>query len=220
MNKISKAALFAQNAHKSQKYGDRPYIYHLIDTAATARTIGADEDVIAACCLHDVLEDTPLSYNDVKKEFGERIADIVYAVTDELGKNRKERKERTFGKIRANPDAILVKLCDRIANMRNAKYQNQRMYTMYLDEYESFLKELDLDWLVQVSKPVSLAVEELSKLAVPLEFNDWYDLNESAINIELAENGADREMDFNPEAEFDKRYQKYLSKHEKHLNKV
>ena len=41
------------------------------------------------------------------------------------------------------------------------------------------------------------------------DFDEWYDQNEEAINIELAESGADREMDFNPELEFEKRYVKY-----------
>jgi hypothetical protein len=44
-----------------------------------------------------------------------------------------------------------------------------------------------------------------------LTFNEWYDLNEELINIELAENGADREMDFNCEDEFEKRYEIYLN---------
>ena len=43
-----------------------------------------------------------------------------------------------------------------------------------------------------------------------LSFEDWYDLNEDAINIELAESGADRELDFNPEREFDRKYEQYL----------
>jgi hypothetical protein len=44
-----------------------------------------------------------------------------------------------------------------------------------------------------------------------LTYEEWYDLNEDEINIELAENGADREMDFNPEDEFNKRYETYLN---------
>ena len=43
-----------------------------------------------------------------------------------------------------------------------------------------------------------------------LTYDEWYDVNEDNINIELAETGADREMDFNPEYEFEKRYEKYL----------
>ena len=43
-----------------------------------------------------------------------------------------------------------------------------------------------------------------------LTFDEWYDLYEDEINIELAENGADREMDFDPELEFEKRYQEYM----------
>ena len=88
--------------------------------------------------MHDVLEDTHLSYNDIKKEFGEDIAELVYAVTDELGRNRKERKEKTYPKIKGNPKAIAVKLCDRIANVREAKSSASKMFRMYKDEHAEF----------------------------------------------------------------------------------
>ena len=59
------------------------------------------------------------------------------------------------------------------------------------------------------SKDMSLQKTKMSK--EELTFDEWYNLYEDEINIELAENGADREMDFDPELEFEIRYQKYLN---------
>ena len=99
MKQKEKAILFAEHAHHGQQYGLYPYVYHLKQVAEIAEEIGFDEDIIIACYfLHDIIEDTPLSYNDVKKEFGEDVAELVYAVTNELGRNRAERHEKTFPK--------------------------------------------------------------------------------------------------------------------------
>lgn len=150
MTTKEKAFLFAEQAHFGQHYGLYPYSYHLKQVADVAEEIGFDESIVIACILHDILEDTHLSYNDVKKEFGEDIAELVYAVTDELGRNRKERKERTFPKIKANPKAIAVKLCDRIANVREAKISadkpfgtsDSKMLKLYKQEHLEFYTEL------------------------------------------------------------------------------
>ncbi len=137
-----KAKLFAETAHQHQMYGHFPYIYHLSQTAEIAEEIGFGEEIITACYLHDVIEDTPLSFHDVEEEFGTEIAEIVYAVTDELGHNRKERKERTLPKIKANPKAIAVKLCDRISNIRHSSQHDQKMLKMYKKEHLEFYTQL------------------------------------------------------------------------------
>jgi len=67
----------------------------------------------------------------------------------------------------------------------------------------------DIEWLYRNPPPV-VEICEIFK-DHPLSFEDWYNINEDEINIELAENGADREMDFNPEKEFEKRYEKYIN---------
>jgi hypothetical protein len=64
-------------------------------------------------------------------------------------------------------------------------------------------------WLYRNSPPLTTLVEIYYSEKLPYE--KWYDLNEERIYIELSENGADREMDFNPEKEFEKRYETYLS---------
>ena len=72
------------------------------------------------------------------------VAEIVYAVTDELGRNRKERKEKTYPRIAANKDAIAVKLCDRIANVQESSKTNHRLYKMYQKEQADFKAALNL----------------------------------------------------------------------------
>lgn len=100
------------------------------------------DDVAKACICHDILEDTNNSYNDLVKVIGVTAADMVYNVTDELGKNRKERKERTLPKIKACRYSTYVKLMDRLANVYYSADVKSRMYTMYQDEHPEFITSL------------------------------------------------------------------------------
>lgn len=77
-------------------------------------------DVCAmAVWAHDLIEDTRTSYNDVKMYLGQAVADVVYALTNEKGKNRAERaNDAYYAGIRLTRGAVFVKLCDRIANVR------------------------------------------------------------------------------------------------------
>lgn len=146
MNKIDKAFMVAEKAHANQTYGDVfPYIYHVKEVYNIAKELGFDEEILIASILHDVLEDSDLSYNDIKKIFGEAITEIVYCVTDELGRNRKERKEKTLPKIKANWKATVVKICDRIANVSHSKEHSNRMFEMYKKEQKLFVTELTCD---------------------------------------------------------------------------
>jgi (p)ppGpp synthase/HD superfamily hydrolase len=96
------------------------------------------DDVAKACICHDILEDTNNSYNDLAKVIGVSAADMVYNVTDELGKNRKERKERTLPKIKACRYSTYVKLMDRLANVEYSNGAKSRMFSMYQDEHTAF----------------------------------------------------------------------------------
>jgi (p)ppGpp synthase/HD superfamily hydrolase len=96
-----------------------------------------------AVWAHDVCEDCRVSYNDVKNQLGEEVADIVYAVTNDKGKNRKERAgDKYYEGIRNTPGAVFVKLCDRIANVQYGKMTKSRMFEMYKKENDHFLKSL------------------------------------------------------------------------------
>jgi (p)ppGpp synthase/HD superfamily hydrolase len=142
MNNKERSLLVADKAHASQAYDIYPYGYHIRQVVKIAEELGYDESIIVASALHDTLEDTELSYNDIKKAFGKEVAEIVYCVTDELGRNRKERKEKTYPKIRSNWKATVVKICDRIANLQHAKLYNSRLYEVYQSEHEDFCRNL------------------------------------------------------------------------------
>jgi hypothetical protein len=107
---------------------------------------GGDETVTlrTACNIaiwgHDLIEDTRVSYNDVKDHLGQEAADIIYAVSNEKGKNRKERANAKYYEgIWNTPGAVFVKLCDRIANVQYSKMTKSRMFEMYKKENDHFM---------------------------------------------------------------------------------
>lgn len=116
---------------------------------------------------HDLLEDCRVSFNDASTHLGPEAADIIFAVTNEKGKNRKERaNDAYYTGIRNTKGAVFVKLCDRIANVQYSKMTKSRMYEMYKGENEHFLEQLGckdgrtLDCVL----PYISMVEYLSKL--------------------------------------------------------
>jgi len=137
---LKKAAYFAISKHGNQMYKKLPYFYHLEQVVQTLEFFGygTEENILIAGYLHDIIEDTPTSYNELVQNFNIEVAEIVYAVTDELGKNRKERKLRTMPKIKANRKAIVVKLADRITNVSSGGELND----MYIQEYKQFREDL------------------------------------------------------------------------------
>lgn len=133
-----KAKKFAIRLHAGQEYGEGvPYDFHLEDVVTTLEFFGIHSgELKAAAWLHDILEDTKIRYSTLVSEFGKYIADIVYNVTDELGKNRKERHEKTYPKIKTDPLAIIIKLADRISNVKYS-YLNDTQY----GKFEMYKKE-------------------------------------------------------------------------------
>lgn len=126
-----------------------PYEFHLRMVATAANDFlhllpkTLRETCEIAAYGHDLIEDTRVSYNDVKTVLGEQAADIVYAVSNEKGKNRKERaNEKYYKGIRETPGAVYVKLCDRIANVQYSKMTQSRMFEMYRKENEIFVQSL------------------------------------------------------------------------------
>ena len=128
------ARLVALRAHGLQPYDEIfPYEKHLDDVVDVLKRFGFSGRFIVAAYLHDSIEDGALSYNKIKHHFGFEVAEIVYCVTDELGRNREEKKRKTLPKTASNLDAIIVKLADRIANLEHGGKVD-----MYQKEYEEF----------------------------------------------------------------------------------
>lgn len=134
----------------AQVYQDFNYLLDYDFTYFTGeRIVRPDVEVSEgkACHLavwgHDLIEDTRVSYNDVKVHLGQEAADIVFAVTNEKGKNRKERaNDKYYEGIRNTKGAVFVKLCDRIANVQYSKMTKSRMFEMYGKENQEFTKSL------------------------------------------------------------------------------
>jgi len=97
--------------------------------------------------LHDVMEDCRISYEELSIMFGVEVADLVYALTNELGKTRSDIVKRTYPKIRDHGDlAIFVKLCDRIANTEaSLRDGNEKYRSLYFLEYFYFKQALKTD---------------------------------------------------------------------------
>lgn len=138
-----RAKWWASAAHAGQLYEENlPYDFHLDKVVQTATAFGLTDSVfLCACRLHDVMEDTRKSYNDVMRDFGEEVAEMVYAVTDERGRNRKERHEKTYPKTRAHGRAVALKLCDRIANVQHGLVNDGKV-AMYAEEFDGFFQAL------------------------------------------------------------------------------
>jgi (p)ppGpp synthase/HD superfamily hydrolase len=180
--KIVRAYAYALEAHKNQTYGDSSYAVHIINVVTTAlRFINnvkpeLREEVVQACSLHDTMEDAGIAYSELKNRFGEFVADTVYDVTNEKGKSRKEKNERTIASMSKNRNAVFVKLCDRIANTSYSLENNSQMHEMYASEYGHFKRmlyvpgeyddmwsELDAVSLSRTVTPAELRVESSGK---------------------------------------------------------
>jgi len=147
----SKIIAFAIDAHNkvNHHYDNYPYSVHLSMVAMYAVKYidciptQVQDIVINACWLHDTIEDCRLTYNDIVKISNLNVADLVYAVTNEKGKNRTERaNDKYYEGIRNIPFAKFVKLCDRLANIKYSDDTNSDMYHKYGEEHEHFLKSL------------------------------------------------------------------------------
>jgi (p)ppGpp synthase/HD superfamily hydrolase len=139
MSSLEDVKKFAMERHGDQRYSSGPYSVHLAAVSAVLSRFGiTDEKLHKAAWLHDVVEDTETTLEEVSSLFGEEVADLVYRVTNEEGKNRKERHAKTYPKIYESNDAITLKLADRIANTEQSVKENNVLLEMYKREYPQF----------------------------------------------------------------------------------
>lgn len=133
------ARAYAIEAHGDQPYGDQPYVVHLDAVAELVRCYGEQAEVLAY--LHDVIEDTARTQDDLAAVFGRYLAKCVADISDEPGRNRRERKaatNRKLSRIEGGPVPI-VKPADRLANMRSCLLEGKSsLVQMYRKEYPAF----------------------------------------------------------------------------------
>ncbi|MFH0837713.1 MAG: HD domain-containing protein, partial [Patescibacteria group bacterium] len=130
--RILKAYEFARKAHEESDHPFResgePYIQHPLETARILLDMRPDEDSLIAAILHDVLEDTRTTADDIQKELGDRIIPLLKGL-EKLGKIYYQGSERQVENLRKmflamakDIRVILIKLCDRLHNMRTLDY--------------------------------------------------------------------------------------------------
>lgn len=124
---LDKAIVFAVKAHANTERRGKgfPYIVHPMEAMEIVATMTTDQELLAAAALHDVVEDTDVTVEEIRKEFGERIAELVDAESDkfEAGKSEEEtwhaRKQAAIDRLAAaSHDAKMVALGDKLSNMR------------------------------------------------------------------------------------------------------
>ena len=138
-----RAREFAVNAHTRighlRKYHKLPYATHLHNVAALVASVTDDPETLAAAWLHDVVEDTPATLEDVEKSFGRSIASLVESLTDvsrPRDGNRSVRKELDRRHLaKANRQAKTIKLADLIDNCRDICQNDARFAQVYLAEH-------------------------------------------------------------------------------------
>ena len=147
IEKVKKAYSIAADAHKEQKrLSGEPYIMHPLNVALILSKLGMDDDSVVAAILHDTVEDTKLTYNDVKTTFGQTVADLVEGVT-KIGKvplqTKEEQQAENIRKMllamSRDIRVIIIKLADRLHNMRTLMFKpEQRRREIALETIEIY----------------------------------------------------------------------------------
>ena len=127
---IMKAYNLASEKHKDQKrHSGEPYIVHPLNVAYILADVGLDDSTICAALLHDIVEDTDVTDEDLRKIFGEEIADMVAGVTklgtmmfSSVEERQVEDYRKMFLAMGKDIRVIIIKLADRLHNMRTLKY--------------------------------------------------------------------------------------------------
>ena len=158
---LTAAVAFAARAHEGQtcRSTDAPRIVHPMEVAAIAATMTIDHEILAAAMLHDVIESCGVTEDELKAQFGERIARMVRVMSEEKGPDAEEgwqkRKLFSINRLRAaSHDQLILTLADKLSSLRairrdlstygDALWQrfNQRSASMHCWYFASVLESL------------------------------------------------------------------------------
>jgi HD domain len=121
----SAALAFAQQRHLGQRRGSdaAPFILHPLEVAALLFNSGHPEPVVAAAILHDTVEDTAASLDEIREHFGDEVAGLVAAVTEDAGiEDAAERKAALRRQVaEAGPDASSIYAADKVTKVRELR---------------------------------------------------------------------------------------------------
>ena len=124
---LDRAIIFAVKAHAGTERRGKgyPYIVHPLEAVEIVATMTADQELLAAAALHDTVEDTDVTVEQIREEFGDRVASLVAAESDQMPEGVSEedswhgRKQAAIDRLsKASRDAKMVALGDKLSNMR------------------------------------------------------------------------------------------------------
>ena len=132
MELIDRAVDYARNKHKDQKRKDgSPYIIHPLAVAEIVTEMGLDTDAILGAVLHDCIEDTDASHDEIARLFGDTVAELVEGVTKLTRADFSTKEEAQMENLRKmfmamskDIRVVLIKIADRLHNMRTMQYQS------------------------------------------------------------------------------------------------
>ena len=141
---LDRAIIFAVKKHSGtlRKGTNLPYIVHPMEVAAIAAGITDDAEVIAAAVLHDTLEDTDTTFDELAENFGERVALLVAAESENKREEEKPedtwkiRKEETVRHLSAAEDDVkVIALSDKLANIRAIQRDHEMLKDKFWDRF-------------------------------------------------------------------------------------
>lgn len=151
MTIVEKARVFATAAHGAvaqlRKYTNEPYIVHPAEVASIVRSVPHTDEMVAAAWLHDVVEDTGVTNETIRAEFGDKVAELVGWLTDvsrpDHG-NRAARKAVDRAHSASAPaEAQTIKYADLISNTRSIAKHDEKFAKTYFEEKRLLLDVMD-----------------------------------------------------------------------------
>lgn len=176
---IEQAIQAATLLHRDQVRKGRaecPYVSHLFSVAAIISGYTDNEETIIAGLLHDTIEDTPYTYEELETDFGERVRDLVYTVTEEKEIHGKElswieRKETYIKKLKKGPEeALVVAAADKIHNLRSILEEYHEDHGRFLRSFGGSLEEK-----MYVYQSISNVLNRNLQNEIIHEFNDVFE---------------------------------------------
>ncbi len=181
---IRKAYDIAKEKHGNQfRMSGEPYIIHPMYVAYIVANLGLDDEAVCAALLHDIVEDTDLTHEDLIREFGETIANMVAGVTKlksirftSVEESQAENYRKMFLAMGKDIRVILIKLADRLHNMRTLKYlrpdRQQAIAKETMDLYAPLANRLgiySLKWELEDLSFKYLYPDEYHKIVIELD---------------------------------------------------
>lgn len=144
---VTRALIFATRGHGSQqrKYTGEPYIVHPIEVMMLVRAHAGTPQMQAAALLHDVVEDTPVTLDEIEREFGGEIALLVAGMTEPAWEgNRSKRKALECARLAATaPEVQTIKYADIVSNSASILAHGRGFSKVYIGEMRALLEVMD-----------------------------------------------------------------------------